>query len=141
MAYQHLLEKFLHLLTNLVLIHRDAYLKHAHHSLDAYRLKNLRSAPISGPELFDRSLMQEYKQHLIGLGGEDRKSIGLKIPSIWKVKEEAQRQGERGLSTGRILPSPCPSIPVSRSTAFLPTASAQGILWWSPGKRRPQGPG
>ena len=67
MAYQQLLEKFLHLLTNLVLISRDTYMKHSHHNLDAYRLKNLRSAPISSPELFDRLLMQEYGQHLIGL--------------------------------------------------------------------------
>ena len=67
-AYQHLLEKFLHLLTNLVLIRRDAYLKNAHNSLDSYCLKNLRAAPISGPDLFERSLMQEYEQHVIGLG-------------------------------------------------------------------------
>ena len=67
-AYQHLLEKFFHFLTNLVLICRDAYLKNADNSLDSYRLKNLRAAPISGPDLFERSLMQEYEQHLIGLG-------------------------------------------------------------------------
>ena len=48
-AYQHLLEKFLRLLINLVLMCRDAYLKNAHNSLDAYHLKNLQVAPISGP--------------------------------------------------------------------------------------------
>ena len=49
-------------LTNLVLIRRDAY-----PNLDAFRLCNLCSAPVSGGDLFDRSLMQEYEQHLIGL--------------------------------------------------------------------------
>ena len=52
----------------IALIRRDAYLRHAHPNLDAFRLCNLRSAPISGGDLFDRSLMQEYEQHLIGLG-------------------------------------------------------------------------
>ena len=66
-AYQHLLEKFLHLSTNLVLIRRDAYLKNAHNSLDSYRLKNLWAAPISGPDLFEQSLIQEC-EHLIDLG-------------------------------------------------------------------------
>ena len=55
-------------LTSLVLLRRDAYLCHAHPSLDAFRLHNLRSATISGDDLFDRTLMQEYEQHLIGLG-------------------------------------------------------------------------
>ena len=67
-AYADLVANFLSTLTNLVLLRRDAYLKHAHPSLDSFRVKNLRSAPISGGDLFDRSLMQEYEQHLIGLG-------------------------------------------------------------------------
>ena len=49
-AFQHLLEKF-----------RDAHLKNTHKSLDAYHLKNICSAPISGPDLFKHSLMQEYE--------------------------------------------------------------------------------
>ena len=67
-AYADLVANFLSTLTNLVLVRRDAYLRHAHPSLDAFRVKNLRAAPVSGGDLFDRSLMQEYEQHLIGLG-------------------------------------------------------------------------
>ena len=77
-AYQHPLETFLHLLTNLVLIHQDAYLKNTHNSLNTYRFKNLQAVPISGPDLFERSLMQEYEQHLLGLGiktGNQQSSI------------------------------------------------------------------
>ena len=67
-AYADLVANFNSSLTNLVLIRRDAYLRHAHPNLDAFRLCNLRSAPVSGGDLFDRSLMQEYEQQLIGLG-------------------------------------------------------------------------
>ena len=55
-------------LINLVLIRHDAYLHHAHPSLDAFRLHNLCRAMISGGDLFEKSLMQEYEQHFIGLG-------------------------------------------------------------------------
>ena len=61
-AYADLVANFNLSLTNLVLIRRDAYLQHAHPNLDAFRLRNLRSAPVSGGDLFDRSLMQEYEQ-------------------------------------------------------------------------------
>ena len=67
-AYADLVGNFISSLTNLVLIRRDAYLRHAHLNLHAFRLRNIRSAPILGGDLFDRSLMQEYEQHLIGLG-------------------------------------------------------------------------
>ena len=67
-AYADLVANILSTLTNLVLIRRDAYLRHAHPSLDAFRVRNLRSASISGGDLFDRAVMQEYEQHLIGLG-------------------------------------------------------------------------
>ena len=43
----------------------DAYLRNAHNSQDTYLLKNLRVFPISGPDQFKHSFMQEY--HLIGL--------------------------------------------------------------------------
>ena len=66
-AYADLVANFISSLTNLVLI-RDAYLSHAHPNLDAFRLHKLRSATISGGDFFDRTLMQEYEQHLIGLG-------------------------------------------------------------------------
>ena len=67
-AYADLVSNFVSTLTNLVLLRRDAYLRHAHRYLDAFRVRNLRAAPVSGGDLFERSLMQEYEQHLIGLG-------------------------------------------------------------------------
>ena len=67
-AYADLVSNFLSTLTNLVLLRRDAYLRHAHPNLDAFRVRNLCAAPVSGGDLFERSLMQEYEQHLIGLG-------------------------------------------------------------------------
>ena len=67
-AYADLVSNFLSTLTNLVLLRRDAYLHHAHPNLDAFRVRNLRAAPVSGGDLFERSLMQEYEQHLIELG-------------------------------------------------------------------------
>ena len=67
-AYADLVSNFLSTLTNLVLLRRDAYLRHGHTNLDAFRVSNLRAAPISGADLFERSLMHEYEQHLIRLG-------------------------------------------------------------------------
>ena len=67
-AHADLVSNFLSTLTNLVLLRRDAYLRHAHPNLDAFRVRNLRAAPVSGGDLFERSLMQEYEQHLVGLG-------------------------------------------------------------------------
>ena len=67
-AYADLVSNFNSTLTNLVLVRRDAYLCHAHPNLDAFRPRSLRSAPISAGDLFDRAMMQEYEQHLIGLG-------------------------------------------------------------------------
>ena len=67
-AYADLVSNFLSTLTNLLLLRRDAYLRHAHPNLDAFRVRNLRAAPVAGGDLFERSLMQEYEQHLIGLG-------------------------------------------------------------------------
>ena len=67
-AYADLVSNFLSSLTNLVLLRRDAYLRHAHPNLDAFRVCNLHASPVSGGDLFERSIMQEYEQHLIGLG-------------------------------------------------------------------------
>ena len=67
-AYVDLVAHFISSLTNLVLLRRDVYLCHTHPNLDAFRLCNLRSATISGGDLFDRTLMQENEHHLIGLG-------------------------------------------------------------------------
>ena len=67
-AHVDLVSNFLSMFTNQVLLRRDAYLCHAHPNLDAFRVCNLRTAPVSGSDLFERSLIQEYEQHLIGLG-------------------------------------------------------------------------
>ena len=69
-AYADLVAKFNSSLTNLVLIRRDVYLCHTPPNLDTFRLRHLCSAPISGGDLFDRSPMQEYEQHLIALGAK-----------------------------------------------------------------------
>ena len=66
--YADLVANFISFLTNLVLLSRDAYFHQAHPNLDAFRLRNLCSATISGGDLFDRTLMQEYEQHPIGFG-------------------------------------------------------------------------
>ena len=71
-AYADLVSNFLSSLTNLVLLKRDAYLRHAHPNLDAFRVCNLHAAQVSGGDLFGRSLMQEYEQHLTGLGVKPR---------------------------------------------------------------------
>ena len=103
-AYQHLLEKFLHLLTNLVLIRRDAYLKNAHNSLDVYRLKNLRAAPISGPDLFECSLMQEYEQHLIGLEVKTGNQQSSRFHSYGKHKKKPRGRGRGAYQQGVFYP-------------------------------------
>ena len=51
-AYADLVSNFLSSLTNLVLLRRDAYLRHAHPNLDAF---NLHAAPVSGGDLFEES--------------------------------------------------------------------------------------
>ena len=67
-AYTDLVSNFLSSLTKLVLLRCDAYLRHAHSNLNTFRVYNLRAAPVSGGDLFERSIMEEYEQHLIGLG-------------------------------------------------------------------------
>ena len=67
-SYAEPVENFICSLTSLVLLRRDAYLCHARPNLDAFRRRNLHSATISWADLFDRTLMQEYEQHLIRFG-------------------------------------------------------------------------
>ena len=52
-------------ITNLVLVRRDAYLRHAHPS---FQTEKSSLSPNIWGDLFDRAMMQEYEQHLIGLG-------------------------------------------------------------------------
>ena len=107
-AYQHLLEKFLHLLTNLVLICWDAHLKNAHNSLDAYCLKNLRAAPSSGPDLLERSLMQEYEQHLIGLGVKTENQQNARFHPYGKHKTKPKGRGRGAYQQGGFYLVPPP---------------------------------
>ena len=58
----------LHQITQREASQMEFMLPHAHPNLDASRLCNLHSATISGDDLFDRTPMQEYEQHLIRLG-------------------------------------------------------------------------
>ena len=109
--YQHLLEKFLHLLTNLVLIRRDVYLKNVHNNLDTYRLKNLRAAPISGPDLFECSLMQEYEQHLIGLGVKTGNQQSSRFHPYGKHKKKPKGRGAYQQGTFYPVPPPQYMIP------------------------------
>ena len=51
-AYTDLVSNFISTLTNLVSIRWDAHLHHAHPNLDAFRLRNLRAALISGGDLW-----------------------------------------------------------------------------------------
>ena len=114
-AYADLVSNFLSTLTNLVLIRRDAYLKHTYSSLDSFRIRNLRSAPISGGDLFDRSLMQEYEQHLIGLG--------IKPGSKKDQRFHPYKKGKRWTTTaspGDVLPSTSPTIHGSTTHVSVP---------------------
>ena len=126
-AYQHLLEKFLHLLTNLVFIRRDAYLKHAQHNLDAYQLKNLRSTPISGPELFDRTLMQEYEQHLIGLGVKTGNQSSSRFHPYGKSKKKARGRGRGAYQQGGYYQVPVPASQYLIPQPFYPQPQCGGI--------------
>ena len=105
-AYADLVTNFISFLTNLVLIRRDAYLRHTHPNVDAFRLCNLCSETISGGDLFDRTLMQEYEQHLIGLGVKP----GSKKDHFHPYKKHKGRGGQRQLPQGIYYqPMPAPN--------------------------------
>ena len=129
-ACQHLLEKFLHLLTNLVLIRRDAYLKNAHNSLDAYNLKNLRAAPISGPDLFEHSLMQEYEQHLIGLGVKTGNQQTTRFHPYGKHKKKPKGRGRGAYQQEGFYPVP---PPIHHPSSVLSPTTKRWVLWWQQG--------
>ena len=61
-AYADLVSNFLSTLMNLVLLRRDAYLRHAHPNLDAFRARNLHAAPVSGGDLFERTRSETWIQ-------------------------------------------------------------------------------
>ena len=120
------------LLSSLVLLRRDAYLRHTHPNLDAFRLRNLRSATVSGGDLFDRTLMQEYEQHLIGLGV---KPVSKKDRFHPYKKPKRGRGGQRQQQQGLFYqPMPAQSTPVYHSATFLFSSPPR----WA--KRRPRWP-
>ena len=111
-AYADLVANFISSLTNLVLLRRDAYLRHAHPNLDAFRLRNLRSATVSGGDLFDRTLMQEYEQHHIGLGV---KPVSKKDRFHPYKKPKRGRGGQRQQQQGLFYqPMPAPQYMVKQ---------------------------
>ena len=115
-AYVDLVTNFIYSLTNLVLLRRDAYLCHAHPNLDAFRLRNLCSATISGGDLFNRTLMQEYKQHLIGLGVKP----GSKKDCFHSYKKQKKARWTPASSpSGRLLPTNA-GTPIHGATALFP---------------------
>ena len=135
-AYTDLVANFISSLTNLVLLRRDAYLRHAHPNLDAFRLRNLRSAAISGGDLFDRTLMQEYEQHLIGLGV---KPVSKKDRFHPYKKQKRGRGGQRHVPQGLFYqPMPAPQYMVQQP--FFPHPH-QGGRRGGRGGRRGRGRG
>ena len=129
-AYKDLVSNFLSTLTNLVLLRRDAYLHHAHPNLDAFRVRNLRAAPVSGGDLFERSLMQEYEQHLIGLGVKP----GSKKEQCFHPYKQSKRVGVdvNKLHKG-LLPTHAGSTIYGAATLLstsTPRWSQRGT-WWS----------
>ena len=129
--YADLVANFNSALTNLFLVRRNAYLGHTHHNQDTFRLCNLRSAPISGGDLFDRSLTQRYEQHLIGLGVK----TGTKKERFHHYKKKKGRGGNQCHHAGYVLPTHA-STPVYAAIALLPL-SPRGLqrrskwLQWS----------
>ena len=55
-------------LTNLVLVRRDEYLRHAHPNPRCFQTEKSSLSRNIWWDLFDRAMMQEYEQHIIGLG-------------------------------------------------------------------------
>ena len=111
-AYADLVSNFLSTLSNLVLLRRDAYLCHAHPNLDAFRVRNLHAAPVSGRDLFERSLMQEYEQHLIGLG--------VKPGSKKKQRFHLYKKGKKGRGGRQQAPQGVYYQPIRHNN-----------IWWS----------
>ena len=105
-AYADLVSNFLSSLTNLVLLRHDAYLRHAHPNLDAFRVCNLRAAPVSGGDLFERNLMQEYEQRLIGLGVKPGSKKG---QCFHPYKKNKRGRGGRQQAQQRVYYQPMPA--------------------------------
>ena len=106
---------------------QDACLRHAHPNLDAFRLRNLHSAPISGGDLFDRSLRQEYEQHLIGLGVK----TGTKKERCHPYKKKKGRGGNQRHYTPQGMfyqPMLAPQYMVQQSFYPHPQGATENVL-------------
>ena len=114
-AYADLVSNLLSTLTNLVLLRRDARLCHAHPNLDAFRVRNLRAAPVSGGDLFERSLTQEYDQHLIGLGVKP----GSKEQHFHPYKKNKKGRGGRQQAPQGVYHQPMPAPQYMVQQPFL----------------------
>ena len=124
-AYADLVSNFNSALTNLVLIRRDVCLRHAHPNLDVFRLRSLRSAPISGGDLFDRAMMQEYEQHLIGLGVK----TGTRKELFHPYKKKKGRGGHQRQHTQQGVfyqPMPAPQYMVQQPFSPHPQGGRRG---------------
>ena len=133
-AYADLVSNFNSTLTNLVLVTRDAYLRHAYPNLDAFRLRSLHSAPISVGGLFDRAMMQEYEQHLIGLGVKtDTKKERFHLYKKKKGRGGHQRQhAQQG-----IFYHPCRHPSTWCNSPFSPPTGWSQRRTWRPQRTRP----
>ena len=101
-------------LTNLVPVRRDAYLRHAHPNLDAFRLRSL--IPNIWGDLFDRAMMQEYEQHLIGLGVK----IGTKKERFHPYKKKGMGGHQRQHAQQGVFYQPMPAPQYMVQQPFFP---------------------
>ena len=115
-AYGDLIANFISSLTNLVLLRRDAYLRHAHPNLDAFRLCNLCLATTSG-DLFDRTLVQEQEHHLIGLGVKP----GSKKDRFHPYKKHKKGRGGQRQPPQGVYYQPMPAPQYMVQQPFFPT--------------------
>ena len=131
-AYADLVSNFLSTLTNLVLLRRDAYLRHAHPKLETFRVRNLRAAPISSGDLFERNLMQEYEKHLIGLGV---KPGSKKEQRFHPYKKSKRGRGGRHQAPQGVYYQPMPAPQYMMQQPFFPPPHQGGRRGGRGGRR------
>ena len=122
-AFQHILPNILATLSNIVLVRRDAHLKHVHQDIDSFRKKNLLSASVVGLKMFDRSTLQEYEKHFIGLGSKPSQAAqqsGRYTPYHKKNRGPGRvTTNHRGHTIRRFRP-PSPQYVVPQTQVFQP---------------------
>ena len=112
-AYQHLIPNLITTLTQIVLTRRDAYLVHANNSLDNFPKKNLWANSVLG------SLMQEYEQHLIGMGVKTGPSSRYHPYGGKTQKKKAWGRG-KGNNQATFYSTPAPQYQVVQQPFFQP---------------------